>query len=45
MWILGIDFITGFSLGVEYIFKGEADEDTSYLLIELGIIRFSISFS
>lgn len=41
---IGIDTILGFAVGIEYVPKGEVEDDESFLLIELGIIRLMITF-
>jgi hypothetical protein len=41
---IAFEHITGVALGIEYIGKGEVDDDFDYVIIELLVLRFVISW-
>lgn len=41
---VALEPITGVALGIEYVGKGEVDDDFSYVVIDLLVIRFVISW-
>jgi hypothetical protein len=41
---VAIEPIVGVALGIEYIGKGEVDDDFDYVIIELLVLRFVISW-
>lgn len=42
---IGFEFVYGFVFGIEFVPKGEVDDDESYLLLEVGIARILFTFS
>jgi hypothetical protein len=41
---IAVEPIVGVALGIEYIGKGEVDDDFDYVIIELLVLRFVISW-
>jgi hypothetical protein len=44
MMFIALEPITGVALGIEYVGMGEVDDDFRYVIIELLVIRFVISW-
>jgi hypothetical protein len=43
-FILEVNFITGFMLGFEWAPKGHLDEEEGYIVVDLGIFRFLVTY-
>jgi hypothetical protein len=44
-WYIGFRFITGMSLGIQYVIGDEDDEYSSAIILDLIFIEFSLVFN